>query len=1226
MQWILRFRVYVIICLAVVLISAAVVFSVLRAILPYATSYKNEIQQEISQQIGLPVRIDTIDAAIHWFSPRLRLIDVTVYDEKGTVPLFVFREAFVELDLITSILRREFIVDDVGLIGVDLSIEKLSDNEWKVQGIKFTSEGSSELPDKFLYMLENSDYLLHDSNIHFQDHTGKELKISFLDVNIDVRNNFNNHDIKLSMNLPEAYGRDLVVVANLHGDIDSLAGDVYIEAHQLDVGQWNKKFNLSDEYQLDAILDVDLWITLDDGNLSTLYTHLVSEDISIRNNATRESWKTSFLSTDIRYVSEGSHWDIAVSDFYFGEQLDPDWQQPVNILISEDDENYYLSADFLRFSDVQKISEVFLNKEMLADSAKLKAYEIQSDIYNLNLKLPKDMSSQVLIDELYLDVTLSDFSMHDHENNVRLSGLDVSLHYDDHQAVFDFISENAELELADLFRGPIFAHLIWGELALSYHDEYWQLKSNQLQVKNAHINTFSRLDIQFSSFEDVFTDIQTDFYNADASNAKYYLPVGIMSPGLVDWLDMAVTNGDVADGKFILHGTLNKFPFVENDGVFQVLFSPENVNMRFLKDWPLLKNTSATIKFNNKSLVVKDAKSQTQNAKLFNGGAVIADLTDPHLTVTLNAKSSVDDIQSYIWNSPLDEVLGGAMRLFQFEGKSDLKLEIELPLNEDQAEMSIDGHLNFINSQIYYPALGYEVNNVNGIIDFTKDSIFANSIKAKIQGEKVLINAATRKGAVGSEMIFNIDGVMSADYLLQNYRWIPETWVSGKSRWTVDIEVPYQPEDYLVHIKANTDFEDVAFQLSDKVHKPFADKLNFSAEIDVLDGDGLRVNAVASFDHESESSEDEPDIETDSRPDSRPGVESDNTLAQENIFEVVAQRDENKVWGFDIKSDYIAGKGEYTEGLAKDSQVKLDLEDVDLHALFVTTDNTEPGELKPADIPLLDLKAEKLSWDELVFTDVNLATSWHKRGMLINQFSLKAPSMVFDARGTWLTSWRDSHETVLEGTIRGDNLGDTLTGLGFEKSIDRSKYEAKFNGKWSAEPYAASWANIRGESTFEMKKGEILDVDPGASGRLLGLLNIFKLANRLAFDFNDVTREGFSFDSIDGEFEFVNGDGSLKKFDVSAPAADINMFGSIGLINQDYGLLMRVKPHTDTLTFAGGFLLGGVAVGASLALIQKVFDLGVIGHNVYSITGSWDNPEVEKIIERTPDLTEDDDF
>ena len=208
------------------------------------------------------------------------------------------------------------------------------------------------------------------------------------------------------------------------------------------------------------------------------------------------------------------------------------------------------------------------------------------------------------------------------------------------------------------------------------------------------------------------------------------------------------------------------------------------------------------------------------------------------------------------------------------------------------------------------------------------------------------------------------------------------------------------------------------------------------------------------------------------------------------------------------------------------------------------------------------------------------------------------------------------------------SFGDTLTGLGFERSIDRCIYKATFDSNWPAAPYGFSWANIKGKTSFEMENGEILEADPGAGGRILGMLNIFKLANRLAFDFDDVTREGFSFDTIKGDFEFVNGDGSLKNFDVTAPAADINMFGSIGLVKRDYGLLMRVKPHTDTLTFAGGALLGGVVVGAGLALIQKVFDLGIIGHNVYSITGSWDDPKIEKIVERSlaTDNAEEDDF
>ncbi|MFV9614580.1 MAG: YhdP family protein [Gammaproteobacteria bacterium] len=1208
MRWLLHFRVFIIICLAVVLISAAVTFSVIRAALPYATDYKNEIQQEISQQIGLPVEINSIDAAIHGFSPRLKLIGVSVFDKKNKVPLFNFQEAFVELDVLASIIRREVIIDDVGLVGADISIEKLSDNEWMIQGIKFTSEGSSELPDQFLYMLQNADYLLHDSNIYYQDHTGEKLNLTLLDVNINVENSFNNHDIKFSMNLPEAYGHDLAVVASLHGDINALTGDVFIEAHQLNIKQWNEKFTVSDEYQVNAILDVDLWLTLNKNNIQTLITQLAADDLSIRNKLTNKQWETEYLSTKLRYsnatTNDSENWNIAVSDFYFGNQSQPAWVQPVSIIASYDDEHYYLSADFLRIHDVQEIAEVFLSEKQLPDLDRLKSYQLQADIYNLSLQLPKEMSKQQLLKHLDMDVSILNLSMFDKENDVRLSGIDATLHYDIEESFIDVMTENAEVEIKKIFRGPLFAKTISGKLKLEHDEDNWRLSSSQLQLINSHIKTFSRLDIQLSSEGNVFVDVQTNFTDAYGKYARHYVPVGVMSPRLVDWLDMAVTDGYVPEGVFILQGNLNDFPYKEHDGVFQVLFSPENVNMQFLKDWPLLTDASATVKFNNLSLVVKNAKGKTQQASLSNGYAEILNLPDPHLTVSTDADGKNEDIQSYVWNSALDNILGDALRLFQFDGDSRLNLTLEVPLNKKKINVGIDGNIKFSNTEIYYPALGYGLSEVNGVVDFTEDSISADSMKAKMQDKIVYINAMTKMGDSGREVIFYLDGVMQADYLLQRYEWLPEDWVSGDSMWRIDIEIPYKPEDYLVHIKANSLLEGAAFQLSDQVKKRPDRKIRFSTEIDVLDNNGLqlvsKVTTVSPNGEENKASD---------------------------LLDLFAVRDEDNRWNFDINSKFITGKGAFTEGLDKDTQIQLELENIDVYALFVSENNNKSQPLNPSDFPSLSWKAKKVIWDDLAFTNAKLETNWHQHGMLINTFSLTGSEMIFNAHGTWLTSWRGLHETVLQGSISSSNLGNTLVGLNFPRSLDRCDYTATFDSKWPAEPYRLSWANMNGQVSFEMYDGEILDVDPGAGGRLLGLLNIFKLTNRLSFDFDDVTRKGFAFDSIKGDFEFVNGDGSLKNFDVIAPAADINMFGSIGLLDQDYGLLMRVKPHTDSLTFAGGVLLGGVVVGVGLALIQKVFDLGVIGHNVYSITGGWDDPKVEQIIERTlSDDTEEDDF
>ncbi len=1203
MQWILRFRIFIIISIAVALISVAIVFSVLRAVLPYATGYKNEIQQEFSRQIGLPVEINTIDAAIHWFSPRLKLIDVSVFDKKNKVPLFNFHEAFVELDVVSSILRGELIVDDIGLIGTDLSIEKLSDNEWLVQGVKFTSEGSSELPDQFLYMVKNSDYLLQDSNIYFRDHTGEKLVLSLLDVNIVVKNNFNNHDIKFTMNLPEDYGESISVLANLTGDIGSLEGDIYVEARQVIVKQWNDKFKFLRDYQLDAVLDINVWGELDDNNAQQILAQLTAKNVFVKNMLTTKFWKTDYLSTNVRYEMDDSSRSVTVSEFHFGEEEKPAWDQPVDIMAGEDEKGYHLSANFLRLTDLQSMVEVFLTKEQQLDLDKYKSYQVRADIFNLNLQYPKDISDDELMEKLYLDATVKDFSMREDGKGISLAGVDASIRYADKHADLDLVTQDARLEMKKLFREPLTVETLQGQITLDYDDSNWHLNTDQLQLKNRHINSFSRLDIQFSATDNIFVDVQTDFYDAYAKYAHHYLPVGIMKPGLVNWIDMAVTDGYIPNGTFLLHGNLADFPYRQHDGVFQVLFSPQNASMKYLEEWPLLTDMSADIKFNNLALYVRNAKGKTNGARLFDGYAEILNLPDPHLTISSRSSAKNVDAQSFVWNSPLDKILGPVMRLFQFDGNSDLNLKLDVSLNQVPVEVDIDGTLNLDDTEIYYPALGYEFTHMNGAIEFTKDSVFADSVKAKVQGRDVSINAFTREGKSGPENVFHFDGVMDADYLLQHYHMVPRDWISGHSRWEIDLEVPYHPKDYLLHIKANSSLEDVVLQLSDKVSKPASAKVIFSSEMDVLDNNGLHLVARAS-------------------------PVTDAVDEKDDILNLYAFRNEESVWNFDINSEYMTGKGEFTEGLGRDTRIKLDLENVDLHALFATKDKKKSEPLKPYDFPPLDWKIKKLSWDDWRFTDVVVQTSWHEHGMLINKYSLKGPAMTFDAKGTWLTSWRGAHETVLKGNITSSNFGDTLTGLGFERSIDRCIYKATFDSNWPAAPYGFSWANIKGKTSFEMENGEILEADPGAGGRILGMLNIFKLANRLAFDFDDVTREGFSFDTIKGDFEFVNGDGSLKNFDVTASAADINMFGSIGLVKRDYGLLMRVKPHTDTLTFAGGALLGGVVVGAGLALIQKVFDLGIIGHNVYSITGSWDDPKIEKIVERssTTDNTEDDDF
>jgi len=146
----------------------------------------------------------------------------------------------------------------------------------------------------------------------------------------------------------------------------------------------------------------------------------------------------------------------------------------------------------------------------------------------------------------------------------------------------------------------------------------------------------------------------------------------------------------------------------------------------------------------------------------------------------------------------------------------------------------------------------------------------------------------------------------------------------------------------------------------------------------------------------------------------------------------------------------------------------------------------------------------------------------------------------------------------------------------------------------------------------------LLDVEPGATGRMLGLLSLNTLPRRLSLDFSDLFSKGFRFDEISGSFVIDDGNAYTNDLLVDGPAAKIEISGRIGLADQDYDELVTVIPSVKTGIPLAGTLAGGPIVGAALLVAQTLLEgkLGAINRlaeKQYSVTGPWDDPVIEKL-------------
>lgn len=173
-----------------------------------------------------------------------------------------------------------------------------------------------------------------------------------------------------------------------------------------------------------------------------------------------------------------------------------------------------------------------------------------------------------------------------------------------------------------------------------------------------------------------------------------------------------------------------------------------------------------------------------------------------------------------------------------------------------------------------------------------------------------------------------------------------------------------------------------------------------------------------------------------------------------------------------------------------------------------------------------------------------------------------------------------------------------------------------FDLSWEGAPTAEAVAQAAGHMQLAMDKGQVTGLKPGA-GRLLGLGSIAALPRRLALDFSDLTDKGLAFDTVRGDFDLRDGNAYTENVLLKGPAAEIGLIGRVGLKNRDYDQTAVVTGNLgNSLSIpVAGALVGGPIGIAAVLLFQQVFKqpLKGLARGYYRITGSWDNPTVERI-------------
>ena len=258
---------------ASLLILLALLPGLARLLLPFAEDFRAELQDWVSAELGLPVRIGQLDVSWVGFAPRARLVDVTLRSAAtpGSGAAGDWQrigDIHAHFDLLALLRGERLPVADLAVVGVRLTLLRELDGRWRVAGLPLRDAGPAGwlaeraeraqralreggLPegvpstqpapaadggeDWLGWLLNASALALEQAEIEIYD-SRRRLGYTLRDVNLRIANDGDRHRLAADLALPLGIGERISLLIDARGEPGAYAdwrGELFLRADAL---------------------------------------------------------------------------------------------------------------------------------------------------------------------------------------------------------------------------------------------------------------------------------------------------------------------------------------------------------------------------------------------------------------------------------------------------------------------------------------------------------------------------------------------------------------------------------------------------------------------------------------------------------------------------------------------------------------------------------------------------------------------------------------------------------------------------------------------------------------------------------------------------------------------------------------------------------------------------------------------------------------------------------
>jgi uncharacterized protein (TIGR02099 family) len=757
--------------------------------------------------------------------------------------------------------------------------------------------------------------------------------------------------------------------------------------------------------------------------------------------------------------------------------------------------------------------------------------------------------------------------------------------------------------------------------------------------------------------------------NGNAADAKLYFPHLLMAPSALQWLDRAFVTGHVSHGDAIFMGPVRQFPFRDGSGLFLIRFRVDHLTLDYSEGWPRIENLTAQAEFRNQGMTVKVASAAAADLRIDSAEARFVDFSNSELEIHATAHGDTADALGYLAATPLDAMAEGGFSGVEAKGQLRAGVDLFFPFKEfDRRRVLV--HVALDGASLNRKGSSLAATDLNGDADIDGAQVVRADLRGRILGGAFQMTARAPRNRAATRSHLDFRGVLSGDSLRTALSLPGDVAIGGQTEWRAVLRVAPEPSRER-SLRISSDLAGLELNLPEPLSKPAGAAMPVSIDVQwpASGGTQLRVGygsvlhcavtldsdangpklgraAVTFGDGEPTFSDAQAvnvggsieDLDLDGWVKLAGGAKSSKPLAAYfrsakvqvgrvdflglSFLDVTLGIAENKgSWRIRADGPDIAGTITLPSPQALPDAWDLEFErlkfvDAPRSGLEEGADTAKTAADgrnldDPRSIPAITFHAAELTWGDRQLGEVRASLAKLDDGIRLTQLTATSALWAASATGEW--RGKVPGNAHIEGTISSTDVGETLKQLGFAAVIEAKSGHVDFDMSWTGAPGAGSLAAATGQVKVALDKGQIAGLKPGA-GRVFGLASVAELPRRLALDFSDLTDKGFAFDTVRSDFDLHDGSAYTDDVLVKGPAAEIGLIGRVGLKNHDYDQTAVVTGNVSSTLPLAAFAAGPV-VGGAVLLFTQVFKQPLKGlvRGYYRITGSWDNPTVERI-------------